>query len=212
MTLHLPTFPAPVRPWSRRWAAALAFPRDGLARVRWVCLLLALAPAALLAARLALAGATAWPLRAAALAALAGLGAWWFQGYRRGSFPPGGLVLEGFALLVIGLAGGPGALGLSYGGVYFRALYAPGWRVVAVWLAFAGAHLGALALGTFSTAALLHPFNWAIIAGMTGGLAAALAERQRAVADLRGVAARAVPALARRDHPAGGLAGRGRPA
>ncbi len=53
------------------------------------------------------------------------LAAWWIWGYRRGSFPSTGLIFEGLALVVVGIATSDprNTLGLFYCSLFFRSLY-----------------------------------------------------------------------------------------
>lgn len=144
-----------------------------LGRVRWLFLLFFLFFAITFPPQLLFSSDRPLAWRLAALALLAALTAWWVRGYLRRSFPAYGLLLEGAAILVIGLAAQEPfrALGLLYIGVNFRALYGRWPQVTA---------FTAIAIGCFA-------IDNAIVMGM--GDAQRLAESTQALAGVPVLAA-----------------------
>lgn len=103
---------------------ALRLPRGLLTRVRWLFLLVGIIASASTVPSVIVA-TEPWPLRTAALVGILWLFWHWVRGYRRGGFSHAWGMLEGLAVLVIGLALATPlhVLGVVYNGLVFRSLY-----------------------------------------------------------------------------------------
>jgi len=170
-----------------RFLRISSFPQEPLARFRLLsaCLAVtvALLNAALVASRVEFSGA----FRAEAIGASLLLGVWWAIGYLRGGFPLVGWLVDGVLLTVIGAqtATPPGAIGLFFMGMQFRALYVSRREFLLLPLTYGVSRLlsGAMLPGTFTldsieTAAILQAIGLGIIA-FTLHLLVTAAERQR---------------------------------
>ncbi|MBA2475186.1 MAG: hypothetical protein H0V40_04425, partial [Actinobacteria bacterium] len=84
-------------------------------------------------------------LRLPAAAVAIALALWWIRGFRRGSFPLAGELPEAAAILVCGLAVGPGQLdGILWIGLFFRSLYGGLPRALGRALLYAGAYVASV--------------------------------------------------------------------
>ncbi len=111
---------------------ALRPPEGLLQRIRWFFLLFSGFFAVTYLPQVTVASPHPVPVRAAAVALLAGLLLWWVRGYRRRHFPLWGLPLEAAAFVAVGVAGPEAfpATGLFYIAVNFRTLYPSWWRAL----------------------------------------------------------------------------------
>ncbi|MCX6024163.1 MAG: diguanylate cyclase, partial [Chloroflexi bacterium] len=144
--------------------------------------------------------------------AVAGLGllwlaGWWLAGYRRARFAPPGDVLEGLALLLIGVVADPAqAVGLWYAGLLYRALYASLQRtgiLTGIYLAaLLGAGLLASPLGELTPQYGLPLAGFAVTAGPLALLTATLARYERAASRERVMAATSAALVAAPDREA----------
>jgi diguanylate cyclase (GGDEF)-like protein/PAS domain S-box-containing protein len=177
-----------------------------LGTFRWLFLLFALV---VLASSIGMVLSARAPvgLQLAGLAALACLGALWVAAHRRGGLPWPLDVLEGAALLAVGLAGGaPQTLGVTYAGLYRRSLFGTWRRVGAGVVLYASAHLLALALtpvklGGYTLAVAIPQIpQMAITAALVHTLARSLRRHERATARERALRASAAALIAAPDR------------
>jgi len=171
----------------QRFPRLSSFPQEPLARFRLLsaCLAVsvALLNAILVASRVEFSGV----FRVEAVAASLLLGLWWAVGYKRGGFPLLGWLVDGVLLTVIGAqtATPPGAIGLFFMGMQFRALYVSRREFLLLPLTYGLSRLlsGAMVPGTFTlesiaTPAILQAVGLGVIA-FTLHLLVNAAERQR---------------------------------
>jgi signal transduction histidine kinase len=149
-------------------------PEGALARIRWLFLFFALFCSVVLAPLLLLIAPSAWPLKAAACAALAGLGWRWIYAYRQGYLWPALDVFEGLALLLVGVTVfyPVGVMVPALIGLCFRSLYGSWGRVLFGVLVYCAAYLGALALSPRTALVELSPGRIVVAVGLLAVLAA----------------------------------------